>query len=96
VHWVSWGSSVSRDDATFRGLLAGRHPDGTVLAPPVLRVDPRGRLDARPLVAAVRAANPTPLGEPWPAFDSLARQVDRSPLASVTCGPTPSSESPRP
>jgi len=78
------GELTSRDDETFRGLLAGRHPDGTVLAAPVLRVDPRGRLDARPLVTAVRGANPARLGEPWPAFDALARQVDRSPLAFVT------------
>lgn len=66
------GELTSRDDETFRGLLAGRHPDGTVLAAPVLRVDPRGRLDARPLVAAVRAANPHRLSEPWPVFDSLS------------------------
>ena len=78
------GELTSRDDVRFRGLLAGRHPDGSVLAAPVLRVDPRGRLDARPLVTAVRAANPARLSEPWPAFDSLARHVDRSPLASVT------------
>jgi conjugative relaxase-like TrwC/TraI family protein len=78
------GELTSPDEETFRALLAGRHPDATVLAAPVLRVDPRSRLDARPLLAAVRAANPARLGEPWPAFDSLARHIQRSPLASVT------------
>lgn len=42
--------------AALRALLAGRHPDGRVLAGPVLRPDPRGRLAVGSLVAAVQAA----------------------------------------
>lgn len=40
----------------LRSLLAGRHPDGSVLVAPVLRADPHGRLPAGPLLAAVTAA----------------------------------------
>lgn len=82
------GELTGKGDDTFRGLLAGRGPDGRVLAGPVLRVDPRGRLDARPLIAAVRASEEGFLrsADPgsWHVFDILARQVDRSALASVT------------
>ena len=78
------GELSANGDAIFRGLLEGRHPDGRVLAAPVLRVDPRGRLDARPLVAAARAAQPELASGSWPAFDTISGQVDRSRLASVT------------
>ena len=41
--------------AVFAGLLDGRLPDGTVIAKPVWRADPRGRLPGAPLVAELRA-----------------------------------------
>lgn len=40
----------------FAGLLDGRLPDGTVVAKPVLRADPRSLLPAGPLVAELRRA----------------------------------------
>src|SRR5664280_2510177 len=39
-----------------RGLARGRAPDGAVLVTPKKAVDPRAKLPAAPLVAAVRAA----------------------------------------
>ena len=63
----------------FRALLRGISPDGaTVLAEPVLRVDPRGKVPAEPMVDAVRAAGavvPTSLAEP---YQRACRSVDRS------------------
>lgn len=40
----------------LRGLLAGRAPDESHTAAPVLRADPRGRLPAGPLLDAIRGA----------------------------------------
>jgi conjugative relaxase-like TrwC/TraI family protein len=41
--------------AVFAGLLDGRLPDGTEVARPVWRADPRGRLPGAPLVRELRA-----------------------------------------
>lgn len=86
---LTLGGEVTDDqERVFRGLLAGVGPDGRVLVGPVLRADPRSRLDARPLVQAVRAVDVGLLrsGNPgvWQAYDILVRQVERSALASVT------------
>lgn len=82
------GELTDAHERVFRGLLNGVGLDGQALARPELRTDPRGLLDARPLVAAVRAAGhvvPSAADRPgWPALDALARRADRSPLASVT------------
>src|SRR5450759_2836986 len=43
-------------EARLRQLLAGAGPDGERLVPPVWRSDPRSRLPAAPLVAAMTAA----------------------------------------
>ncbi|MDQ1746966.1 MAG: hypothetical protein QOD07_1229 [Frankiaceae bacterium] len=62
-HWcgggaalLGLGGAVEGDGrAVFAALLDGRLPDGTVVAKPVWRADPRGRLPAAPLVAELRA-----------------------------------------
>ena len=70
----------------LRGLLAGRAPDGSHTAAPVLRADPRGRLPAGPLldairvVAAERGVPPADLfAEPADRalFEHWARQAER-------------------
>ncbi len=49
------GGPVEGDGrAVFAALLDGRLPDGTVVAKPVWRADPRGRLPGGPLVAELR------------------------------------------
>ena len=71
----------------FTDLLAGRLPDGTVAARPVLRPDGRGLLPARPLVDAVRVHAARRGLEPAGLFDDpaarqrfaeVAAQVDSS------------------
>src|SRR5512145_10402 len=68
----------------LRGLLDGRSPDDQILVPEVVRADPRGRLDAKPLVDAVhtRAGQQSaPAGELFPdpgdraTFAGLERRV---------------------
>jgi hypothetical protein len=49
------GELDGHGERVLRALLDGRDPDGRVLVAPVLRMDPRGRLPARPLVEAIRA-----------------------------------------
>ncbi len=70
----------------FRNLLHGRGPDGRTLVGPELRTDPRGLVDARPLIAAVRAVEAviTLSGPTAQALERLARRADRGPLTSVT------------
>jgi conjugative relaxase-like TrwC/TraI family protein len=47
--------AVTGDAAkVFAGLLEGRLPDGTVVARPVWRADPRGQLSAEPLIRELR------------------------------------------
>jgi hypothetical protein len=61
--WVGSGAASAGlvgpiDEAgaeVLRDLLAGRAPDGSHTAAPVLRADPRGRLPAGPLLDAIRA-----------------------------------------
>jgi len=72
--------------ATFRALLGGVGPDGTRLVGPVLRADPRSRVAAAPLVAAIRDAaaeagsSPAQLLGPRAAavFERAARGLTRS------------------
>lgn len=80
------GELAAHHEDVFRNLLQGRAPDGRTLVSPELRTDPRGLLDARPLIAALRAAEVASClsGTAADAFDRLARRADRSPLASVT------------
>jgi len=82
------GELTTAHEQVFRQLLHGLGPDGKPLVSPVLRTDPRGLLDARPLVEAIRGADTGLLRSSesghWPAFDTLARRVDRSSLATVT------------
>jgi conjugative relaxase-like TrwC/TraI family protein len=80
------GELAAHHDDVFRNLLHGRAPDGRTLVAPELRTDPRGLLDARPLIAAIRAADlATSLsGPPADALERHARRADRSPLISVT------------
>ena len=82
------GELTTAHEQIFRQLLHGLGPDGKLLVRPVLRSDPRGLLDARPLVEAIRAADAELLrsGNPghWHAYDTLARRVDRSSLATVS------------
>ena len=79
-------------ERVFRALLAGYGPDGVRLLEPVLRLDPAAKLDARPLVGAVRrtaadrGCDVDKLltdAKIAGAFAHLARQVDRSALAAV-------------
>jgi conjugative relaxase-like TrwC/TraI family protein len=80
------GELAAHHDDVFRNLLHGRAPDGRTLVSPELRTDPRGLLDARPLIAAIREADRiTSLsGPPADVLERLARRADRSPLTSVT------------
>jgi conjugative relaxase-like TrwC/TraI family protein len=80
------GELAAHHDDVFRNLLHGRAPDGQTLVTPELRTDPRGLVDARPLIAAIRAADLTASlsGPPADALERLARRADRSPLTSVT------------
>ncbi|MDP9165713.1 MAG: relaxase domain-containing protein, partial [Actinomycetota bacterium] len=80
------GELAAHPDDVFRNLLHGRGPDGRTLVSPELRTDPRGLVDARPLIAAMRAADAatTLSGPTAEALERLARRADRSPLASVT------------
>jgi conjugative relaxase-like TrwC/TraI family protein len=82
------GELTTAHEQVFRQLLHGLGSDGRPLVSPVLRTDPRGLLDARPLVEAIRAADTELLrsGDPghWHTFDALARRVGRSSLATVT------------
>jgi hypothetical protein len=48
------GSIDSAGARALRGYLAGRSPDDKILVPTLVRADRRGRLDAKPLVDAVR------------------------------------------
>jgi conjugative relaxase-like TrwC/TraI family protein len=48
------GPITATNKEVFAGLLAGRLPDGTVVARPVWRADPRGQLPAEPLVRELR------------------------------------------
>ena len=66
--------------AVLRSLLDGRAPDGRVLVAPVIRVDSRGRLPARPLVEAIRA-RAHQLGVPADAL--LADPADRAKFTGV-------------
>jgi ATP-dependent exoDNAse (exonuclease V) alpha subunit len=72
------GELTTAHEHVFRQLLHGLGPEGKPLVGPVLRTDPRGLLDARPLVEAIRAADTELLrsGDPghWHTFDALARQ----------------------
>ena len=61
--WLGQGAAAAslggeldgEGERALRALLDGRAPDGRVLVAPVLRMDPRGRLPARPLVESIRA-----------------------------------------
>ncbi|HEX4812219.1 MAG TPA: MobF family relaxase [Nonomuraea sp.] len=80
----------------LRDLLAGRPPGG-MPAPTMVRADPRGRLDAKPLVDAVRASN-ADQGQPVTAvftdpadraaFTGIAARVDRRERAGRGRAPT--------
>jgi hypothetical protein len=80
------GELAAHHDDVFRNLLQGRAPDGRMLVTPELRTDPQGLLNARPLIAAIRAADLTSSlsGTSADAFARLTRRADRSPLTSVT------------
>lgn len=52
------GTLVDAGEALLRGLLSGCGPDGQRLVAPVLRADPRGLLDAAPLIRALESADP--------------------------------------
>lgn len=62
--WIGGGAKAlspvgeldAAGEARLRQLLAGAGPDGERLVPPVWRSDPRSRLPAAPLVAAMTAA----------------------------------------
>jgi conjugative relaxase-like TrwC/TraI family protein len=66
-HWIGAGATglglsgeLDADgERVLRGLLAGLAPDGSTLVPGLRRHDPRSRVPAAPLVAAVRAAATT-------------------------------------
>jgi conjugative relaxase-like TrwC/TraI family protein len=82
------GPVAGEAGATLALLLDGRLPDGSQVARPLWRADPRGRLPAAPLVIAVRAqanAIDAPVedlfAEPADAarFAGLAALVDRAP-----------------
>lgn len=79
---------TAKHEEIFRNLLHGLGADGQTLVGPELRTDPRGLVDARPLIAAVRtadsAAATTLSGPSTVSLDRLARRADRSPLTSVT------------
>lgn len=72
----------------FAGLLAGRLPDGSVMAAPVMRADPRGLLPARPLVDAIRAQAVAHALEPVDVFAdaALRRQFDKLAARIDTAG----------
>lgn len=82
------GELTERHETVFRGLLEGRAPEGAQLVKPELRTDPRGLLDARPLVAAVRVTDAEVFrsGQPqiWQDFDRLSARARRSRLTHVT------------
>jgi conjugative relaxase-like TrwC/TraI family protein len=70
-------------ERVLRALLDGHAPDGRVLAAPVLRADPRGRLPARPLVEAIRAeADRRGLA----VQDLLTEATDRAVFAALAAG----------
>ena len=89
--WVDGaGAGILRD------LLAGKPPGG-VPAPTMVRADPRGRLDAKPLVDAVRASNADQdqpvtavFADPAEraAFTGIAARVDRRERAGRGRAPT--------
>jgi hypothetical protein len=90
--WVdSTGAGMLRD------LLAGRPPGG-MPAPTIVRADPRGRLDAKPLVDAVRASHADQdqsavtavFTDPAEraAFTGIAARVDREQRAGRGRAPT--------
>jgi TrwC relaxase len=74
-------------ERVLRSLLDGQAPDGRLLAAPVLRGDPRGRLPAQPLLEAIRS-RASDLGVPVDvlladpasraAYAGLAARVDRA------------------
>lgn len=81
------GELTAKHEEVFRNLLHGVGAEGQTLVGPELRTDPQGLVDARPLIAAVRAsdaARSTAVSSPCEALDRLARRADRSPLTSVT------------
>jgi conjugative relaxase-like TrwC/TraI family protein len=82
------GELTPAHEQVFRQLLHGLGRDGLPLVSPVLRSNPKGLLDARPLIEAIRAADAELLRSgdpgPWQTFDALARRVDRNALATVT------------
>ena len=83
------GGPVEGDGrAVFAALLDGRLPDGTEIARPVWRADPRGRLPGAPLVAKLRAVAAGRAIEPGDLFTddrlaaaarSLVERVEASP-----------------
>ena len=102
--WLSTGAAAvglsgeldGDGEQVLRALLDGRAPDGRVLVAPVLRMDPRGRLAARPLVQAIRAeaerrelAVDALLTDPSDraVFAALAAGVDRPRRRAVTVDP---------
>lgn len=89
--WVDGAGATA-----LRDLLAGRPPGG-MQAPTMLRADPRGRLDAKPLVDAVRASaadqdQPAAAVFTDPAdraaFTGLAARADRRTRAARGRAPT--------
>ena len=77
------GELDGEGERVLRALLDGRAPDGRVLVAPVLRVDPRGRLPARPLVEAIRAeADRRGLA----VEDLLTEATDRAVFAALAAG----------
>ena len=93
--WCGSGSSAlglageldAAGERALRALLAGESPSGERLVGPVLRSDPRSRVPAAPVVAAVRAAaqragvevESLPLGDDSAAvFTKAAAALERS------------------
>lgn len=78
-------------EAVLRALLSGNGPDGAQLVAGVSRRDPRARVPAAPLVAAVRAAAATAgltpdmflAAGPARQFARTARALTRSPKSSA-------------
>ena len=92
--WIGTGSKAlglvdTVDPAVLRELLAGHHPvTGEQLARPVRRPDPRGQVDARPLLRLLDAGGDdqvSSVGEGWAQFAvRQARRTGQLPVKMVT------------